>query len=309
MLKKSAFSLLLVILAFGCSKPEANTSNISNSNVRVADAKIEKGDRVVVPSGASKNMFLEADVLTVEGSRVGVSIVRKNSPTAQIESAQMPEVYEVPGKGQKADVKSGDIVLAKGEIGDVEPWFGGEVVSVNEANVMIKSLGDDKPPRGYPADQLIKPSEATITALKQSGSSTNLLSKATKYRPVLVEGYKPKMGDRVLGEPSLAGYWYSGAISKLEEARGSGYLVWVKWDDPNNKSTERVYTVIPLANAAKMATPAAGRLVLVQPESPGRWPYAEVISVNNSALEVKLEDGTTRTINPGDFWPMEVSPR
>ena len=309
MLKKSALSLLLVAFAFGCGKPEANTANAGNSNVRVADGKIEKGDLVIVPSGASKNMFLEANVLTIEGSRVGVSIVRKNSSTAQIESAQMPEVYEVPGKGQKADVKAGDIVLAKGEIGDFEPWFGGEVVSVNETNVMIKNLADDKPPRAYQADQLIKPSEATITALKQSGSSTTLLSKATKYRPVLVEGYKPKMGDRVLGEPSLAGYWYSGAISKLEEARGSGYLVWVKWDDPNNKSTERVYTVIPLANAAKIAAPAVGRYVLVKPETPGRWPYAEVTAVNGSAVEVKLEDGTTRTVNPGDFWPMEEKPR
>lgn len=309
MIKKVALALLLAAFAVGCGKSETNTANTSNTSVKLADGKIEKGDLVVVPSSVSKNMFLEASVLTVEGSRVGVAIVRKNSPTAQIESAQLPEVYEVPGKGQRTDVKVGDIVLAKGESGDFEPWFGGEVVSVNESNVMIKNLGDDKPARGFSADHLIKPSETTITALKQSGSSTMLLSKATKYRPVLVEGYKPKLGDRVIGEPSLAGYWYSGAISKLEESRGGGSLVWVKWDDPNNKSTERVYTVIPLANAAKLPVPVVGRYLLVKPESPGRWPYAEVTSVNGSAVEVKLEDGTTRTLSPGDFWPMEEKPR
>lgn len=309
MLKKLAFVFLLVTFVSSCGKPEANTTNTGNSNVRVADGKLDKGDRVVVPSGASKSMFLEADILTIEGQRVGVSIVRKNSPTAQIESAQLPDVYEVPGKGQTTDVKAGDIVLAKGETSELSPWFGAEVVSVSDAGVMIKGLGDDKPPRRFPADLLIKPSDKTITELKQSGSSTMLLTKATKHRPILVEGYKPKMGDRVLGEPALAGYWYSGGISKLEETRGSGYLVWVKWDDPNNKSTERVYTTIPLANAAKMPTPTVGRYVLVKPMSPGRWPYAEVTSVNGSVVEVRLEDGTTRTVNPGDFWPLEENPR
>lgn len=309
MFKKLALASLLAGLAFGCSKPEANTTTTTNSNVKLADGKLEKGDRVVIPSSASKSMFLEADILTIEDQRVGVSVVSMNSRTARIESAEMSEVYEVPGKGQKTDVKAGDIVLAKGEAADLSPWFGAEVVSVSDTTVMIKGLDNDKPPYASSADRLIKPSENTITQLKQSGSSTTLLTKVKNYRPVSVQGYKPKMGDRVLGEPNIAGFWSSGAISRLEETRSGGYNVWVKWDDPNNKSTERVYTVHPLANATKMPIPTVGKYILVKPTAPARWPYAEVLVVNGSAVEVRLEDGTTRTINPGEFWPLEEIPR
>src|SRR4051812_49347358 len=57
MLKKLALALSVVALAFGCSKPAANTANTTNtgnSNARVADGKIDVKDRVLIPSGVSK---------------------------------------------------------------------------------------------------------------------------------------------------------------------------------------------------------------------------------------------------------------
>jgi hypothetical protein len=316
-MKKLAFTFFLAALAIGCSKPPANTGNTSsmaNSNVRGADGKIDKGDRVVIPSNVSKGMFLEGEVISLDGSRAKVGVIQRNpngfhTTGSRFEDVEVSEIYEVPGKEAKHQVKPGDIVLAKGETSDLLPWHGAEVVKIDDLGVMVKGLGSNKQPRTVGPDGLIKPSEKTIAEFKQSGETSMLLSKAMKHRPMLVEGYKPKMGDKVLAEPNLAGFFQSGAISRLEATMSGGNNVYVNWDDPNTRSTEKVYTIIPLASAAKQPAPTIGRFLLVKPASGGRWLYAEVLAVNGEAAEVKLEDGTTRTVNPGEFWPLEENER
>jgi hypothetical protein len=317
MIKKLPLILMVAAVAFGCSKPAANTGNTSNpgsSKVRGADGKIDKGDRVVIPSGVSKGMFLEAEVVSLDGPRAKVGVIQRNpngfhTTGSRFEDFELSEIYEVPGKEAKHDVKAGDIVLAKGETSDLLPWHGAEVVKIDNLGVMVKGLGENKQPRTVGPDGLIKPSEKTIAEFRQSGESSMLLSKATKHRPVLVEGYKPKMGDKVLAEPALAGFFHSGAISRMEETMSGGNNVYVKWDDPNTRSTEKVYTILPLASAAKQSAPTVGRYLLVKPTSSGRWLYAEVLAVNGAAAEVKVEDGTTRTVNPGEFWLLEENER
>lgn len=317
MLNKLTLALLVAALAVGCSKPAANTGNTSNtgnSNVKVADGKIDKDDQVVIPSDVSKGMFLEGKVVSLDGSRAKVGVIERNAngfytTGSRFEDVELSEIYEVPGKEAKHEVKPGDIVLAKGEISAVLPWHGAEVVKIDNLGVTVKGLGSNKQPRMVGPDGLIKPSDKTIAEFKQSGETSMLLSKAMKHRPVLVEGYKPKMGDKVLAEPALAGFFQSGAISRMEETMSGGNNVYVKWDDPNTRSTEKVYTILPLASAAKLPAPVVGRYLMVKPTSGGRWLYAEVTAVNGQAVEVKVEDGTTRTINPGEFWPLEENER
>jgi len=262
----------------------------------------------------SKSMFLEGEVVSLDGSRAKVGVIQRN-PTgihttgSRFEDWEVSEIYEVPGTGAGPEVKAGDIVLAKGETSDLLPWNGAEVVSVEKVGVTVKGLGENKQSWTVFPDRIIKTSEKTIASLKESGESNVLLSKARKHRPVLVEGYKPKMGDKVLAEPALAGFFESGAISRMEETRGSGYNVYVKWDDPKTLSTEKVYTILPLANAAKFPTPAVGRYLLVKPTAAGRWLYAEVTAVNGQEVEVKAEGGANMTVKPGEFWPLEENER
>ena len=317
MLKKLALVLAIAALAFGCGKPAANTGNTSNtgnSNVRVADGKIDKGDRVVIPSDVSKGMFLEGEVISLDGSLAKVGVIQRNAngfhtTGSRFEDVELSDIYEVPGKEAKPEVKTGDIVLVKGETSDLLPWNSAEVVEISDLGVRVKSLSENRQPWTVVPGGLIKPSDKTIAEFKQSGAGSMLLTAAMKHRPVLVEGYKPKMGDKVLAEPNLAGFFQSGAISRMEETRNGGNNVYVSWDDPNTKSTEKVYTIIPLANAAKQPAPAVGRYLLVKPTSGGRWLYAEVTAVNGATAEVKLEDGTTRTVTPGEFWPLEENER
>ena len=317
MLKKLAPALVVVALAFGCGKPAsntANTTNVGNSNARVADGKIDVKDRVIIPSGVSKSMFLEGEVVSLDGSRAKVGVIMRNpngfhTTGSRFEDWELSEIYEVPGDGAGPEVKVGDVVLAKGETSDLLPWNGAEVVSVEKVGVMVKGLGENKQPWTVFPDRIVKPSAKTIAELKQSGESNMLLSKAMKHRPILVEGYKPKMGDKVLAEPALAGFFASGAISRMEETRGGGYNVYVKWDDPNIKSTEKVYTILPLANAAKFPAPTAGRYLIVKPTDGGRWLYAEVIAVNGQEVEVKAEGGASMTVKPGESWPLEENER
>ena len=317
MLKKLAPALFVAALAFGCSKPAtntANTSNSANSNARVADGKIDVKDRVIIPSGVSKSMFLEAEVVSLDGSRAKVGVIQRNSngfhtTGSRFEDWDVSDLYEVPASGANTQVTTGDVVLVKGEAGEVLPWNGAEVVGMGGLGVQVKSLSDSTRTFWAAPDRLIKPSAKTIATLKESGESTALLSKAKKHPPVLVEGYKPKMGDHVLAEPALAGFFESGTISKMEETRGGSDNVYVKWDNPNTLSTEKVYTILPLANAAKFPTPAVGRYVIIKPESPGRWLYAEVTAVNGQAIEVNAEGGATRTVKPGEFWPLEENER
>ena len=317
MLTKLTLVLAVAAVAFGCSKSATNTGNISstgNSNARVADGKIDEDDQVVIPSDVSKDMFLEGKVVSLDGSRAKVGVIERNSngfytTGSRFEDVEVSEIYEVPGKEAKHEVKPGDIVLAKGESGSVLPWHGAEVVKVDNLGAVVKGLGSNKQPRTVGPDGLIKPSEKTIAEFKQSGETSMLLSKAMKHRPMLVEGYKPKMGDKILAEPNVAGFFHSGAISRMEATMSGGNNVYVRWDDPNTRSTEKVYTIIPLASAAKQPAPTVGRFLLVKPASDGRWLYAEVVAVNGASAEVKLEDGTTRTVNPGEFWPLEENER
>lgn len=318
MLKKLAPALVAAALAFGCGKPAANTANMNsagNSNARVADGKIDVKDRVLIPSNVSKSMFLEAEVVSLDGSRAKVGVIQRNpngfyTTGSRFEDWEASEVYEVPGKGARAEVKPGDIVLAKGTMqpSDLLPWYGAEVVKVESLGIAVKGLGENQQPWMVGPDELVKPTEKTIAEFRQSGESSQLLSKAMKHKPVRVEGYQPRVGDKVLAERNMAGFFDAGAIARMEEARSGGSLVYVKWDDPTFAGADRVYSVLPLASAARLPAPAVGRYVMVKPEAGGRWLYAEVTAVNGTALEVKVEDNTTRTVNPGEYWPLEENP-
>lgn len=306
MLKKLTPALVVVALAFGCSKPAANTNTAGTgkSNARVADGKIDVKDRVLIPSSVSKSMFLEGEVVSLDGSRAKVGVIMRNpngfhTTGSRFEDWETSEIYEVPGDGAGPEVKAGDIVLAKGETSDLLPWNGAEVVSVEKVGVTVKGLGENKRPWTVFPDRIVKPSEKTIATLKQSGAGSMTLSEAAKHRPVPVEGYKPKVGDKVIGQASTVTY-YSGTITSI-----NGNKHQMRWDDPNNRFPDPAYMVIPLSAVAKAPAPTEGQYLLVKPLSGDRWLFAQVTKVDGQSAEVKLEDGTTRTVAPGEFWPLE----
>ena len=307
MLKKLLLTLSVAALACGCGKPAANTANTgntANSNARVADGKIDVRDRVLIPSGVSKSMYLEGEVVSLDGSRAKVGVIERNpngfhTTGGRFEDWESSEIYEVPGKGARAEVKAGDVVLAKGETTNLLPWYGAEVVKVDDTGVMVKGLGSNKQPWLVGADGLVKPSEKTAAQFKQSGSGSMLLSDATKHRPVVVPGYTPKVGDKVIGQASTVTY-YSGTITKI-----NGTQRYMRWDDPNNKFPDPAYLVIPLTAVAKAPAPTEGQYLLVKPLSGDKWLFAQATKVDGQSAEVNLEDGTTRTVKQGEYWPLE----
>jgi hypothetical protein len=304
MLKKLAPALVIAALAFGCGKPAANTASTSNSNARVADGKIDVKDRVLVPSGVSKSMFLEGEVVSLDGTRAKVGVIERNSngfytTGSRFEDFESSEIYEVPGKEAKAEVKAGDIVLAKGETSNLLPWYGAEVTKVDDTGVMVKGVGSNKQPWLVGADGLVKPSEKTVAEFKQSGAGSMLLSEATKHRPVSVQGYTPKVGDKVIGQATTVAY-HSGTITSI-----NGTKHQMRWDDPNNKFPDPAYLVIPLSAVAKAPAPTEGQYLLIKPLSGDRWLFAQVTKVDGQSAQVNIEDGTTRTVKPGEYWPLE----
>jgi hypothetical protein len=305
MLRKLALALLSALLVAGCSKnPSSNKTAPGNS--RKADGKIEVKDRVVIPVDEyGTTYFEEGEVTAINGSRATVSLLKLEEYTGkfvsayQTKEADLTDTYEVPDKDSPLDVKAGDTMLVRDEVPrDSIKWYPAEAVKSDNLGTQFKQGNGTLFYAGPGA--ILKPTGKMLALINKEKVSSQLLSEGSKRNPVSVEDYSPKVGDKVLGKQFNI-KWASGTISSI----AGGGLIQISWDDPADHFAEAVNKVIPLPVAAKTPTPTVGQYVIIKPTSGDNWLYAQVTKVDGQAVEVKTEGDSTRTVVPGEFWPLE----
>lgn len=295
-MRKNLFIIALAVSASACggfavSRDVGGVAKADEkgaaATVKAAESnKLAAGDTVV--ARWSGNSFYEGKVEEVDGPRFKIKW-NNNSSTSQVDAV---DVYALPKEGARAEVKTGDYVLAKTSSGT--NWVGAEATGVSDGVVIVKAAYGANI-SNLPPEKIIKVSAATAANFKQQAGQTDFLTRAQAGRPQAPNGYAPKKGDRVVAEWTTNG-WYGGRVQKV-----SGDRATVAWDD-NGKPSELAFDkVVPYPTASNYGAPAAGGYLLVKPAGNGRWSFAQVAEADGSSIEVKTAEGQTRSIRPGEY--------
>jgi hypothetical protein len=292
-----------VALCAGCgSKQEAAS---------VDDARPPAvGAEVIFPysadlAGYSGTTYFEGKIESIDGTR---AVVRETElrggsayPGTSTREVELARLYKVPKADSEREVKVGDIVVAKNEAKSTKlaVWYAAEVIRINEYGIQVKNFRQPDDLWFVDADELVRPNAESIAGFRKDDELSAFSREAKKRRPVKVEGYKPQKGDKVIAE-GLTEFWHSATVIDV-----TGAMISVAWEDSNTKLDGTIYTVVPLPADATSPALNVGRYLLIKPVSGGHWLYAQVTKVEGQSAEVKVEDGTTRTVNPGEFWPLE----
>jgi hypothetical protein len=134
-------------------------------------------------------------------------------------------------------------------------------------------------------------SPAAAADMKENAARTDFLKKAQARKPQAPPGYKPKVGDHVLGAGTSTS-WFGGKVKFI-----NGDKALVEWEGPKPDEVA-LDKIVPYPTAENSATPAVGDYLLIKPSS-GSWDYAS--AVNGSEIEVKDQEGKKRTVKLGEF--------
>ena len=249
-------------------------------------SKPKVGDTVVAKW--AQGSFYEGKVEKVDGEKYTIAWSDKSNSTA-VDSVN---VFTLPVAGAKPDVKAGEMVLAKTTGGNY--WLGGEVTSV-EGSVYKVKLVTGTTSVNLAGEAIIKVPAAIAADFKDTAGSTDFLIEAKKGKPTVPADYKPKKGDRILGEWSINS-WYSGRIDNI-----SGSNIYVAWDDNTKPSAVNMSKVLPMPTTSDKATPTEKQFVLVKPDSGSNWQYGQAANINGNKFEVKLANNQTKTVTFGEF--------
>lgn len=210
-----------------------------------------------------------------------------------VATAEESDVYPLPKAGAKPNVKAGDMVAAKISSGSY--WAGAEVVSVNGDVIEVKDLFYGNAVSLSP-DKIVVVRAPAVAGLQKFKSEKDFSTKAKQAKPSPPAGYKPKVGDHIVGEWS-AGAWWVGDVTEV-----AGEKAKVKWESfPVTEMTFDKIIPYPKAETATQM-PVANSYVLVKPAGgSGQWFHAQVTSVNGNSAEVKFADGKTRPIKADEY--------
>ena len=234
------------------------------------EAKQKVGDIVVAKWAVGS--FYEGKIDKIDGSKITVAWLDKSNST----SVDAIDVYTIPMAGTKSDAKIGDIVLSKTNSGTY--WEGVEITSVEGDVYKVKSV-TSATSVNVPAEKIIKISSATAADFKEKAGATDFLKEAQKAKPTVPTDYKPKKGDKVVGEWTT-NTWYSGKIDNI-----SGSNIYVAWDDNTKPSAVNSSKVIPMPTADNKETLKENQFLLVKPESGSKWEYAQVTAIKGNSAE------------------------
>ena len=250
------------------------------------ETKQKVGDVVVAKWAV--NSFYEGKIDKIDGSKITVAWLDKSSATG----VDAIDVYAIPVAGTKSDAKTGDIVLAKTNSGTA--WEGVEITGIEGDVYKVKSL-TSATTVNVPAEKIIKISSVTVADFKEKAGATDFLKEAQKAKPTVPADYKPKKGDKVVGEWTT-NTWYSGKIDNI-----SGSNIYVAWDDNTKPSAVNSSKIIPLPTADNKETLKENQFLLVKPESGSKWEYVQVTTIKGNSADVKFADGKTRSVKPNEF--------
>lgn len=289
-MRKVLLVVLSAVLFGGCdmlaSKKTEETKPNEIKEVVKEKAKISVGDTVVAKW--SSGSFYEGKVESVDSTKIKVAWL-DGSAASQVDTS---DVYEIPAAGSKPDAKVGDMVLAKTGTGTV--WSGAEITGIEGDVYKVQAVGSASAVN-VSAEKMIKISSATAADFKDKASATDFLQEAQTRKPTVPQEFKPKKGDKVVGEWTTNS-WYSGKIDNI-----SGTKISVAWDDGSKPSAVDASKIIPLPTASDSNMPKENQFLLIKPASGSKWEFAKAGAVKGTSVEAKLSDGQTKTLNAGDF--------
>jgi hypothetical protein len=268
------FSLaILGVLVMGCTSESEGP------------AELATGDTVVARwSGSS---FYEGKVESLTETKVKVAWADGSKPT-EVDRAS---VFALPEADAKPDAKSGDYVLAKWGTGT--RWYGARITAETGEKIPVEYSSDGTTGNLAP-DKVIAIPDTIAAEFKTQEELRELVTKAKAAGlPAKPEGWKPKVGDKVVAVWS-SGSYYSGKVKSL-----AGDKATVAWDDGSKPSESAIATMGPEPGPGDKVLPAQGEYVMVK--SGTKWIYGQALSIGDGQFEVKLQTGQKKTVKPGAF--------
>ena len=291
---KKHIPILLVVLSFwlGCSMLNKAKEQTTSSNKQPVAVEEKKASVVITPPKVgdsviakwSSSSYHEGKVKSIDGTKAKIIWAGEQSE----EDVDMTNVYPLPKA--KTEVTAGDFVLAKSI--DSDAWYNAQVEKIGDGFIEVKQTSEANTFK-TPADRIIKVSGITAEDFKKELAETNFTSEATKHRPIVLDNYVPKVGEKVLAEWT-ENNWYTGKVKKV-----SADKINIAWLDNSNPSDVSLAGVAPLPEG-NSELPSANDYILVK-ENNNHWLYAQVISAIGNNIEVKFADRENQTIKSSDF--------
>ena len=245
-------------------------------------SKPKVGDTVLFKSGPIN--YSEGKIEKAEGGKFEI---RSGSSIAKPDAA---DVYVLPAKDGKADVKVGDFVVAfKQEI----YWEGGEVKNVTDDLIEVEKATGGK--LNVAVDKFIKVSPKAIADIKQSIARKAFEDAGKSKKPILPKDWKPKAGEKVAAQWAF-GSWHVAVIKHVNPNN-----IDIDWQNGWSDAAVARDKVAAYPTAAN-PMPKVGDYVIVKPQSDiEEWKFATVTSINAQEAEVKFADDTTKRVKNTDF--------
>lgn len=282
----TAMAIFLPACGGGTSETKSNKAEPLGN---VAE-KINVGDRVIAKW--SKNSFYEGTAESLTDTKVKVKWDDGSSPS----DIDKSDVFSMPKAGAKPNVAVGEMVLAKISSGSY--WNGAEITKIEGDVYTVKNI-DGGQTTNLSAEKIVKVPAVVIADLKEKSESNDFLKAAQSKKPTMPTDFNPKNGEQVLAEWSTNSWW-QGKVQKV-----SGDKATIAWEDGSKPSDVDMSKVMPYPKNGDAKIPEANQYMLVKPEAGSKWIYAQAVSITGSAIEIKDQNGKTRTVKPGEFVPLD----
>lgn len=280
------FIISLTCFASSCSllknvqgesvKAEKNTEEKSKPET-VEIKKPQVGDKVIARWGPIS--WAEGKVESIEKDNATVVWKEDNSKN----EVALKEVFLPPTDNAKATVKVGDYAVVKGT---GNWWYEAEIKEVNGDTIKAINIYNRQTDNITPSD-ILQISPVVAADIKDAGEKQNFLAEAQSHKPVIADGYKPKVGERVLAA-WMTTSWQPAKVKSVTDDKAM--LVWEGGMNPEQLDLSRI-TAFPTADAAQ--TPSVNDFVLLKPAG-GSWIYGQITKVNGTSIEAKTIDSTEK---------------
>lgn len=283
--------LIVIVAAFAlaaCSSQPSGTKSEGGTSPSSAPAyKPAVGDLVVAKW--SVGGYSEGKIVSIDGARAKLTY---GDSTREVD---VVDILPIPQPGARPNVKVGDWVIAKVSSSSDKFWPGAQVTSVAEGIIGVRVAYDGKT-ANLPPEKVIPVSPALAAEIKTLSEESEFMAKAKAVRPRPPADYKPKTGERVLAELTTNSWW-AGTVKAL-----TGSSTKIEWEGPFPVSDVATDRVIPYPDAKAATAPNVNDYVVVMPVSArSSWDYGQITAVNGTNVDVKLAEGKTRSLKPGEY--------
>lgn len=284
-MKRLFFVIVASLLLMACSGTDSKEAGNKNEGEASSAASLKVGDTVVFKF--SRQGYVEGTIDRIEGARY---TVKYGTSSRDVESI---DVHALPKAGEKVNVQSGDVVVAR----EREKYWPGGIVKNVSPDVIEVELIENGNILKVPHEKVIKVSPSSAAEFKTYAEEVAFTKSAKAKRPTPPAGYKPKTGERVVAEWSASAWWV-GEITSV-----SGDKAKIKWLATFPESELTTDKIMPYPKAATATfLPKESDFVLVKPaDDKSQWQYAQVTSASAQSADVKFADGKTRSIKADEY--------